>query len=151
MKFSDLNVESKIVEALSIYGLVEPTEIQIETIPLIQKGFDVVGQSKTGSGKTAAFAVPMLEKIDERVNKPQALVLSPTRELAQQIAEEFVKFSRDRHSRKSVNSRSLGNFGGMEQPKESLRRMSMGSVSLERRQLRGFRTACRWVRESRAA
>ncbi|MFX1519686.1 MAG: DEAD/DEAH box helicase [Promethearchaeota archaeon] len=94
MKFSDLNVESKIVEALSIYGLVEPTEIQIEAIPLIQKGFDVIGQSKTGSGKTAAFAVPMLEKIDVRVNKPQALVLSPTRELAQQIAEEFVKFSR---------------------------------------------------------
>jgi len=94
MKFSDLNVESKIVEALGIYGLVEPTEIQIEAIPLIQKGFDVVGQSKTGSGKTAAFAVPMLEKIDEKVKKPQALVLSPTRELAQQIAEEFVKFSR---------------------------------------------------------
>jgi superfamily II DNA/RNA helicase len=94
MKFSDLNVEPEIVEALAIYGLEEPTEIQIAAIPLIQKGFDVIGQSKTGSGKTAAFAVPMLEKIDERVNKPQALVLSPTRELAQQIAEEFVKFSR---------------------------------------------------------
>ncbi|MFX1465558.1 MAG: DEAD/DEAH box helicase [Promethearchaeota archaeon] len=94
MKFSDLNIQSKIVEALSIYGLEEPTEIQIEAIPLIQKGFDVIGQSKTGSGKTAAFAVPILEKIEEKISQPQALVLSPTRELAQQIAEEFVKFSR---------------------------------------------------------
>jgi superfamily II DNA/RNA helicase len=94
MKFSDLNIQSKIVEALSIYGLEEPTEIQIEAIPLIQKGFDVIGQSKTGSGKTAAFAVPILEKIEEKISRPQALVLSPTRELAQQIAEEFVKFSR---------------------------------------------------------
>jgi ATP-dependent RNA helicase DeaD len=94
MKFSDLNIQTKIVEALSIYGLEEPTEIQIEAIPLIQKGFDVIGQSKTGSGKTAAFAVPILEKIDEKITRPQVLVLSPTRELAQQIAEEFVKFSR---------------------------------------------------------
>ncbi|MHA2061512.1 MAG: DEAD/DEAH box helicase [Candidatus Sifarchaeia archaeon] len=94
MKFSDLNIEQKIVEALSIYGLEEPTEIQREAIPLIKQGFDVIGQSKTGSGKTAAFAVPILEKINEKLTRPQVLVLSPTRELAQQIAEEFVKFSR---------------------------------------------------------
>ncbi|MGQ4915112.1 MAG: DEAD/DEAH box helicase [Candidatus Asgardarchaeia archaeon] len=94
MKFEDMNIEKGIVSALNSYGLIEPTQIQKKAIPLIQQGFDVVGQSKTGSGKTAAFGVPLIEKIDEKFKRIQALVLSPTRELAQQIARELEKFSK---------------------------------------------------------
>ncbi len=92
MKFEDLNIEPTILGSLYEMGYETPTKIQYETIPLIKQGCDVIGQSETGSGKTAAFGIPMVEKVD-RGKGIQAMVLAPTRELALQIAGELKKFS----------------------------------------------------------
>lgn len=87
-----MNIEEDILESLERIGFEEPTRIQYETIPLIKEGYDVIGQSETGSGKTAAFGIPLVEKVTKG-GKIQALVLVPTRELALQIATEFTKFA----------------------------------------------------------
>jgi ATP-dependent RNA helicase DeaD len=93
MKFENMNIEKDILSSLSSIGFEEPTRIQLETIPLIKEGHDVIGQSETGSGKTAAFGIPLVEKVVK--NKSiQALVLEPTRELSLQTATELSKFSR---------------------------------------------------------
>jgi len=93
MKFEEMGIEENILDSLNAIGFENPTRIQSETIPVIKKGFDVIGQSETGSGKTAAFGIPIVEKVEPN-NKLQALVLAPTRELALQIADDFAKFSR---------------------------------------------------------
>jgi ATP-dependent RNA helicase DeaD len=93
MKFEDMNIEKSVSDSLSTLGFEKPTRIQLETIPLIRQGYDVIGQSETGSGKTAAFGIPLVEKV-VKGKKPQALVLAPTRELSIQIASELMKFSR---------------------------------------------------------
>ncbi len=93
MKFEDMNIEKSVSDSLSDIGFEEPTRIQLETIPLIKQGYDVIGQSETGSGKTAAFGIPLVEKVVKN-GKIQALVLAPTRELILQLASELMKFSR---------------------------------------------------------
>jgi len=93
MKFEDMDIEKSILGSLSDIGFEQPTRIQSETIPIIRQGHDVIGQSETGSGKTAAFGIPLVEKV-VKGNKIQALVLAPTRELALQIAADLKKFSR---------------------------------------------------------
>jgi ATP-dependent RNA helicase DeaD len=93
MKFEEMNIEKNVLDSLKAIGFEKPTKIQSETIPIIKQGFDVIGQSETGSGKTAAFGIPLIEKV-ERNGKLQALVLAPTRELALQISGDFVKYSR---------------------------------------------------------
>ena len=93
MKFEDMNIEKSILGSLNDIGFEQPTRIQSETIPIIKQGYDVIGQSETGSGKTAAFGIPLVEKV-VKGNKIQALVLAPTRELALQIAFDLEKFSR---------------------------------------------------------
>ena len=93
MKFEDLNIEDSVLGSLNKIGFTEPTQIQAETIPLIKQGHDVIGQSQTGSGKTAAFGIPLVEKV-EKGAKIQALVLAPTRELSLQTAGELKKFSK---------------------------------------------------------
>jgi ATP-dependent RNA helicase DeaD len=85
--FAELGLRPEIVEVLSNLGYEAPTPIQEKTIPLLLAGRDVIGQAQTGTGKTAAFALPILEKIDPKLKKTQALVLTPTRELAMQVAE----------------------------------------------------------------
>jgi len=92
MKFEEMNIEENVLNSLSALGFENPTRIQSETIPIIKQGFDVIGQSETGSGKTAAFGIPIVEKV-EKNGKLQAIILAPTRELALQIREDFVKFS----------------------------------------------------------
>jgi len=92
MKFEDMNIEKSVLDSLKLIGFEKPTKIQAETIPIIKEGSDVIGQSETGSGKTAAFGIPLIEKV-EKNGKLQALVLAPTRELAVQIKEDFMKFS----------------------------------------------------------
>tara|TARA_B100000686_G_scaffold185582_1_gene192390 strand:- start:381 stop:1796 length:1416 start_codon:yes stop_codon:yes gene_type:complete len=87
-KFNDWDLESNISEALSGLGWEEPTEIQVEAIPVARRGLDVVGQARTGSGKTAAFGIPIIESCEPK-QSVQALVLCPTRELAVQVAEEI--------------------------------------------------------------
>ncbi len=93
MKFEEMNIEKDVLDSLSAIRFENPTRIQSEAIPVIKQGFDVIGQSETGSGKTAAFGIPLVEKVSKGGNI-QALVLAPTRELTLQIAGELAKFSR---------------------------------------------------------
>jgi ATP-dependent RNA helicase DeaD len=86
--FNDWDLEAPIARAIDGLGWTEPTEIQVEALPVARRGVDVVGQARTGSGKTAAFAIPIIE-LCEPSGSPQALVLCPTRELAVQVAEEI--------------------------------------------------------------
>ncbi|MEL6937794.1 MAG: DEAD/DEAH box helicase [Cyanobacteria bacterium J06598_1] len=87
--FQDLNLSHPLLQALDDAGYETPTPIQAKTIPPILDGKDIIGQAQTGTGKTAAFALPVLDQIDITNNQPQALVLAPTRELALQVAEAF--------------------------------------------------------------
>ena len=89
MTFKDLNLPEPILQALEKVGYEKPSPIQAESIPLLLEGHDLLGQAQTGTGKTAAFALPMLANIDPEQRKPQLLVLAPTRELAIQVAEAF--------------------------------------------------------------
>ena len=86
--FKKWNLESNINDAIESRGWTEPTEIQLDSIPLARKGKDIVGQAKTGSGKTAAFGIPILEKCECK-GIPQSIILCPTRELAVQVSEEL--------------------------------------------------------------
>ena len=93
--FQQLGLGAEILKALKENGFEEPFPIQEAAIPLILKGVDVIGQAHTGTGKTAAFALPILSKIKSRRNGPiQALILVPTRELAVQVTNEINKFAR---------------------------------------------------------
>lgn len=91
MKFNEIINNAAIMEAIEEMGFTEMTEIQERAIPQLMAGGDVIGKSQTGTGKTMAFAIPAIEKIDPELKKPQILVLLPTRELALQVAGEFDK------------------------------------------------------------
>src|ERR1700744_4546385 len=90
--FADLQIHPKVMRAIADVGYESPTGIQAATIPALMAGTDVVGLAQTGTGKTAAFAVPILSKIDTSSKATQALVLAPTRELALQGAEAFSRY-----------------------------------------------------------
>jgi len=92
-KFEELQISEPILQALNDMGFEEPTPIQKESIPVALGGGDMIGQAQTGTGKTAAFGIPALEKIDESLRGVQVLILSPTRELAIQVAEELNKMA----------------------------------------------------------
>ncbi len=91
MKFKELTSNEEILRAIEELGFSETTPIQDETILSIKEGRDLIAQSQTGTGKTAAFAIPTIEMIDEELNKEQVLVMCPTRELAVQVSKEFKK------------------------------------------------------------
>jgi ATP-dependent RNA helicase DeaD len=91
--FSELNLSAPLVKALHEVGYEVPSPIQAATIPLLLANRDVLGQAQTGTGKTAAFALPILSRIDIKQQSPQALVLAPTRELAIQVAEAFQSYA----------------------------------------------------------
>ncbi|MGH3359164.1 MAG: DEAD/DEAH box helicase [Nocardioidaceae bacterium] len=91
--FADLGISAPVLRALASVGYEAPSPIQAATIPPLIRGDDVVGLAQTGTGKTAAFALPILSRIDVGRRKPQALVLAPTRELALQVAEAFGKYA----------------------------------------------------------
>jgi ATP-dependent RNA helicase DeaD len=91
--FADLNIPAPILKALKDVGYETPSPIQAATIPLLMEGRDVLGQAQTGTGKTAAFALPVLSRIDVKNPAVQALVLAPTRELAIQVAEAFQSYA----------------------------------------------------------
>src|SRR5688572_1366201 len=103
--FSSLNLRSEITQAINELGYSEPTPIQLGMIPLMLTGVDVVGQAQTGTGKTAAFALPILHNFQKQKN-PQALVLAPTRELALQVADSMTEYG------KHLNVRVLAVYGG---------------------------------------
>ena len=91
MKFTELNLSPELLASVERAGFEEATPIQSETIPLALEGKDVIGQAQTGTGKTAAFGLPMLEKIDPQLRQIQGLVIAPTRELAIQTQEEDIQ------------------------------------------------------------
>jgi ATP-dependent RNA helicase DeaD len=91
--FADLNLPAPILKALKDVGYETPSPIQAATIPLLLEGRDILGQAQTGTGKTAAFALPVLSRIDVKNPGVQALVLAPTRELAIQVAEAFQSYA----------------------------------------------------------
>jgi ATP-dependent RNA helicase DeaD len=91
--FSELGLSEAVVAALTAVGYETPTPIQAQTIPALLGGADLLGQAQTGTGKTAAFALPILSKIDVELRATQALILAPTRELAIQVAEAFQKYA----------------------------------------------------------
>ena len=91
--FKTLGLPEKVIEAVKRVGFEQPSPIQAQTIPLLMKGRDVVGLAQTGTGKTAAFALPVLSQIDPDKRYPQALVLAPTRELALQVSDSFQSFA----------------------------------------------------------
>jgi ATP-dependent RNA helicase DeaD len=91
--FSELGLSAPVLEAVDKMGYESPSPIQAEMIPYVIEGRDVLGQAQTGTGKTAAFALPLLSRIDLKIKTPQVLVLAPTRELAIQVAEAFQKYA----------------------------------------------------------
>ena len=89
-KFKALGLSERTIKALQKKGFEEPTKIQEQTIPLLLQGdMDIVGQAQTGTGKTAAFGLPLIEKLERGTKAVKALILVPTRELALQVAEEI--------------------------------------------------------------
>lgn len=91
--FESLGLPANVLAAVKKVGFETPSPIQAQTIPVLMEGHDVVGLAQTGTGKTAAFALPILSRIDLDVRQPQALVLAPTRELALQVADSFQSFA----------------------------------------------------------
>jgi ATP-dependent RNA helicase DeaD len=91
--FADLGLSEAVLKGLADVGYESPSPIQAATIPVLLSGVDILGQAQTGTGKTAAFALPILSKLDLGQKEPQALVLVPTRELAIQVAEAFQKYA----------------------------------------------------------
>ena len=91
--FASLGLSPEVIEAVARLGFEETSPIQSATIPLIMRGHDVIGQSETGSGKTAAFCIPAIERVDPTKPVTQVLILAPTRELATQVADEVHKLA----------------------------------------------------------
>ena len=92
--FKTFQLSEPIERALNKLGYTTPTEVQQKVLPVALANLDLLVKSQTGSGKTAAFAIPICEQLEWLENKPQALVLTPTRELAVQVAEEFTSIGR---------------------------------------------------------
>jgi len=101
--FDDLGLSAPILQAIGELGFETPTDIQQQAIPLLLEGEgDFIGLAQTGTGKTAAFGLPLLERIDPSQGHVQALVLAPTRELGQQIAEQIELYSKHKKGIKAL-------------------------------------------------
>ena len=122
-KFDDLQINQDIKKAIAEMGFEEPSPIQAKSIPVILEGKDVIGQAQTGTGKTAAFAIPILEKVDPSDRSLQAIILCPTRELAIQVSQEVRKLAKYMHGIKT-----LPVYGG--QPIERQIRALKGGVQI---------------------
>src|SRR5690348_3503918 len=95
MTFSKLGLSEKVLQAVEASGYLTPTPIQAEAIPHVLAGRDVLGIAQTGTGKTAAFTLPMLSRLEKgraRARMPRTLILEPTRELAAQVEESFIRY-----------------------------------------------------------
>ncbi|MCA9979872.1 MAG: DEAD/DEAH box helicase, partial [Anaerolineales bacterium] len=104
--FSSLELQPELLQAVSDLGFTEPTPIQLGVIPHMLHGRDVIGQAQTGTGKTAAFGLPLLQQLDPQNDAIQALVLAPTRELAQQVSQAIYELGQH------LNVRPLAIYGG---------------------------------------
>jgi ATP-dependent RNA helicase DeaD len=107
IKFSDLGISGEIVRAVEEMGYTTPSPIQLQAIPFVLEGRDVIGQAQTGTGKTAAFAIPIIDLVDSDLTKPQAIILCPTRELAVQVEGEIQKLAK---FHRGINSVAI--YGG---------------------------------------
>ncbi len=92
VKFEELQLDERIIRAITEMGFEEASPIQAQAIPVVLEGRDIIGQAQTGTGKTAAFGLPLLQKVDPKVKKLQAIVLLPTRELAIQVLRKYAVF-----------------------------------------------------------
>lgn len=99
MKFNELHLRKEIIETLEEMGFEEPTPIQQEAIPIAISGQDLIGQAQTGTGKTAAFGLPILNKLEDSLAMIQGLVVAPTRELAIQVQEEIFRLGKGQRAR----------------------------------------------------
>lgn len=106
--FASMNLDERILRAITELGFEEPTQVQAQTIPFGLQERDLIGQAQTGTGKTAAFGIPIIQKIDVKEKNIAALVLAPTRELAIQVADEISKLARFK------GIRSLPIYGGQD-------------------------------------
>ncbi|AXF57565.1 DEAD/DEAH box helicase [Salicibibacter kimchii] len=106
MKFEELDLPPYLLKSVQSMGFTEATSIQEKILPVARKGRDVIGQAQTGTGKTAAFALPIIEKVDPEDPNVQALILTPTRELAVQVSEEVNRLGRTK------NVKSVAVYGG---------------------------------------
>ena len=97
IRFDELDLNPQILRGIADMGFEEATPIQSQAIPVVLSGVDVIGQAQTGTGKTAAFGIPILQKVDPSLRKTQVLILSPTRELAIQVADEIRKLAKYMH------------------------------------------------------
>ena len=109
VRFDELDLYPQILRAVEEMGFEEATPIQSQAIPVVMSGVDVIGQAQTGTGKTASFGIPILQKVDVNSSKTQVLVLSPTRELAIQVADEIRRLAKYMHG-----IRILPVYGGQE-------------------------------------
>ncbi|MGZ8481949.1 MAG: DEAD/DEAH box helicase, partial [Candidatus Limnocylindria bacterium] len=111
-RFGDIVVPATIARALESMGFQTPTEVQARAIPPLREGHDLIGQAQTGTGKTAAFGIPIVEKIDPSSNHVQALILTPTRELCVQVTEEIARIGQFR------GVRTVAIYGGSSMDKQ---------------------------------
>src|SRR5271170_3891741 len=102
MSFTSFGLSPAVMQGVKAMGYTEPTPIQLRAIPLIMSGRDVIGSAQTGTGKTAAFALPILSQLGEHEPRTRALVLEPTRELAAQVETAIHDFSRFTNLRTAV-------------------------------------------------
>ena len=109
IRFEELDLDARILRAITDMGFEEASPIQAQSIPLELEGLDVIGQAQTGTGKTAAFGIPLLQKVDPQNKKLQAMILCPTRELAIQVSEEIRRLAKYMHGIKI-----LPIYGGQE-------------------------------------
>lgn len=107
LKFSDLGISAEILKSVEEMGYTQPSDIQSQAIPFVLQGRDVIGQAQTGTGKTAAFAIPIIDLVDADSNRPQAIILCPTRELAVQVEGEIQKLAK---YHRAINSVAI--YGG---------------------------------------
>ena len=137
--FSDLGLAPEVLKALADVGYETPSQIQALTIPPLLEGRHVVGLAQTGTGKTAAFALPILSQLDFSQKTPQALVLAPTRELALQVSEAFEKYA--------AHMKGVKRAADLRRP--GLRRAAVRAASRRARRRRHARAAS-WTTSRRA-
>ncbi|PYV40604.1 MAG: RNA helicase, partial [Acidobacteria bacterium] len=123
MPFTKLGLRSELMRAVNASDYVRPTLIQCEAIPVILEGNDLIGTAQTGTGKTAAFVLPLLQQLNRTTGKIRALILTPTRELAHQVELAVRKYGR------FLNLRSTAIYGGISQrPQEEALRKGVDLV-----------------------
>src|ERR1700754_3698661 len=120
MSFSQLGLSPEVLEGVKAAGYAQPTPIQLRAIPLVLSGRDVIGSAQTGTGKTAAFALPVLSKMGEHVREPRMLILEPTRELAAQVETAIRDFARFTNLRVAVVFGGVGYGKQMDALKEGV-------------------------------